>query len=125
MLDKSTDQRNDIMVAPFVFPFLARTILQDTSTETDDKTIKKSTVVGLLTIHFLFFYFFPKRQVIFTSEDNKISRVYVIKRTDNFWSSKTLFFENEFSSHEKKQPFSYYWFTFSLALKERLGTTQK
>ena len=40
MLDKSTDQGNDVMVAPFVFPFLAHTILQETSTETDDKTIK-------------------------------------------------------------------------------------
>ena len=39
MLDKSTDQGNDVMAAPFVFLFLARTILQETSTETDDKTI--------------------------------------------------------------------------------------
>ena len=88
MLDKSTDPRNDVMVAPFVFPFPARTIFQETSTEMDDKTVKKSTVVDLLTKHF----FFPKRQVIFTSEDNKFSRVYVIKRTGNFRSCKTLFF---------------------------------
>ena len=39
MLYKSTDQGNDVMAAPFVFLFLARTILQETSTETDDKTI--------------------------------------------------------------------------------------
>ena len=91
MLAKSTDPRNDVMVAPFVFPFPARTIFQETSTEMDDKTIKKSTVVDLLTRHFFFCFFFPKRQVIFTSEDNKFSRVYVLKR-ENFRSSKTLFF---------------------------------
>ena len=86
MLDKSTDQRNDVMVTPFVFPFLARTILQETSTETDDKTIK------IYCCRFANNAFFsPKRQVIFTSEDNKFSRVYVIKRTENFRSSKTLF----------------------------------
>ena len=61
MLDKSTDPSNDVMVAPFVFLFPARTIFQETSTEMDDKTVKKkSTVVDLLTIHFLFGFFFPK-----------------------------------------------------------------
>ena len=49
MLDKSTDQGNDVIVAPFAFLFLARTILQETSTGTDDKAINvivknKSTI---------------------------------------------------------------------------------
>ena len=47
MLDKSTDQGNDVMVATFVFPFLARTILQETSTEMDDKTIKKNRLLSI------------------------------------------------------------------------------
>ena len=91
MLDKSTDPRNDVMVAPFVFPFLARTILQETSTETDDKTIKIDCCRFADNTFFVCF-FFPKRQVMFTSEDNKFSRLYVIKRTENFRSSRTLFF---------------------------------
>ena len=50
MLDKSTDQGNDVIVAPFAFLFLARTILQETSTGTDDKAINvivknKSTTI--------------------------------------------------------------------------------
>ena len=60
MLAKSTDPRNDVMVAPFVFPFPKRTIFQETSTEMDDKTIKKSTVVDLLTRHFFFLFFSQK-----------------------------------------------------------------
>ena len=92
MLDKSTDQGNDVMVAPFVFPFLARTILQETSTETDDETIKIDCCRFADNTFFVCLFFFPKRQVIYTSEDNKFSRVYVIKRTGNFRSCKTLFF---------------------------------
>ena len=118
MLDKSTDQGNDVMVAPFVFPFLARTILKETSTETDDKTIKIDCCrFANNSFSVFFFFFFPKRHVIYTSEDNKFSRVYVIKRTGNFRSSKTSFSdqgyaqnlscENEFYSREKKQSFSY------------------
>ena len=132
MLDKSTEQRNDVMVSLFVFPFLARTILQETSTETDDKTIKKSTVVDLLTIIF----FLKKRQVIFTSDDNKFSRVNVIKRTENFRSSKTLLFRTKatrktflvkmrFLRMRRNNHFHINGFTFSLALKERLGATRK
>ena len=92
MLDKSTDQGNDVMVAPFLVPFLARTILQETSTETDDKTIKIDCCRFVDNTFFVCLFFFFKRQVIYTSEDNKFSRVYVIKRTENFRSSKTLFF---------------------------------
>ena len=93
MLDKSTDPSNDVMVAPFVFLFPARTIFQETSTEMDDKTVKKIDCCRFANdTFFVCFFFFPKRQMIFTSEDNKFSRVYVIKRTENFRSSRTLFF---------------------------------
>ena len=60
MLDKSTDSRNDVMVAPFVFPFLARTIFQETSTEMDDKTIKIDCYRFVNNTFFVCFFFFPK-----------------------------------------------------------------
>ena len=88
MLDKSTGQENDVMVAPFVFPFLAHDSPRNFNRNGRQNYKKKSAVVDLLTKHF----FFPKRQVIFTSEDNKFSCVYGIKRTGNFRSYKTLFF---------------------------------
>ena len=39
MLDKSTVDANDVMVAQFVFLFLARSIFWETSTEMDVETV--------------------------------------------------------------------------------------
>ena len=61
MFDKSTDQGNDDMVARFVFPFLARTILLETSTETDDKTIKIDGCRFANNTFFVCFFFFSEK----------------------------------------------------------------
>ena len=39
MFDKSTDHRNDVMVAQFVFYLLARAIFRENSTKMDIKTV--------------------------------------------------------------------------------------
>ena len=54
MLDKSTVHANDVMVAQFVFLFLARSIFRETSTEMDVETVsygKKKQRVKQPTFH--------------------------------------------------------------------------
>ena len=61
MLDKSTGQENDVMVAPFVFPFLAHDSPRNFNRNGRQNYKKKSAVVDLLTKHFLFVCFFSQK----------------------------------------------------------------